>query len=70
VFVHHTEGEKLSCVLRRPKNDTVTDCSAILKEAFQLIEGKGGGKSDNAQGSGNAKNKIQFISKILDLVNK
>lgn len=70
VFVHHTEGEKLSCVLRRPKNDTVTDCSAILKEAFQLIEGKGGGKSDNAQGSGNAKNKIQFLSKIIALVNK
>jgi alanyl-tRNA synthetase len=48
----------------------VTDCSAILKEAFQLIEGKGGGKSDNAQGSGNAKNKIQFLSKIIALVNK
>ncbi len=70
VFVHHTEGEKLSCVLRRPKNDSQTDCSAILKEAFQLIDGKGGGKADNAQGSGNAKNKIQFLSKILALVNK
>jgi alanyl-tRNA synthetase len=70
VFVHHTDGEKLSCVLRRPKNDTQTDCSAILKEAFQLIEGKGGGKADNAQGSGNAKNKIQFLYKISALVNK
>jgi len=70
VFVHHTEGEKLSCVLRRPKSDTVTDCSAILKEAFQLIEGKGGGKPDNAQGSGQAKNKTQFLSKISALVNK
>jgi alanyl-tRNA synthetase len=37
------------------------DCSAILKSIMPIVEGRGGGKADNAQGSGDAKKTQELL---------
>jgi alanyl-tRNA synthetase len=61
LFLYAIDGEKLSFLLKTHKQNKSIDCSAILKEVMPTVNGRGGGRSDNAQGSGDS-------SKITDLI--
>jgi alanyl-tRNA synthetase len=49
-------------------SDIGVDCNQLLKETISLIEGKGGGKKELAQGGGKAENLINAIEKAKDLL--
>jgi alanyl-tRNA synthetase len=56
------DGDKASVILKTNRANSTVDCSAIMKQTLQIINGRGGGKADNAMGSGDA-------AKLLDLLN-
>ena len=60
------KNNKLSVLLRRPKDLKNIDCGAILKKSLQIINGKGGGRSDFAQGSGDNTSLDKLINDIRE----
>tara|TARA_R110002072_G_scaffold288917_1_gene455577 strand:- start:269333 stop:271930 length:2598 start_codon:yes stop_codon:yes gene_type:complete len=54
---------KLSVIIRKSKNVSDVKCNEILKEAISEINGRGGGKPDMAQGSGDQGNDQKFFEK-------
>ena len=64
LFIYTISGETISYLLRTEKNNKTINCSNILKGSQEIISGRGGGKPDMAQGSGNSKEADSFISKI------
>jgi alanyl-tRNA synthetase len=64
LFLYAIEGEKVSFILKTHKQNKSIDCSAILKEVMPTVNGRGGGKPDNSQGSGNSSK----ISELLSLI--
>ena len=56
------DGERLNALLKSPKD--VIDCGKLLKETLPLMEGRGGGKPDMAQGSGVASKGDLFITAV------
>jgi alanyl-tRNA synthetase len=54
LFIYAVEAEKVSFILKTARTNTTVDCSKVLKEIMPLVNGRGGGKPDNAQGSGDA----------------
>jgi alanyl-tRNA synthetase len=67
-FLISTEKDKATIVLKCSPGIKL-DCSTILKSSFPLINGKGGGKPDMAQGSGeNNSSMSQFIGNIEKLI--
>lgn len=48
------DGDKASIILKTNRANTSVDCSQIMKTTLPIINGRGGGKPDNAQGSGDA----------------
>ncbi len=65
-----SKGDKLSVLLRRPKSESSIDCSNILKETLPVIQGKGGGNTDLAQGSANGGDINIFVNKVKELLYK
>jgi alanyl-tRNA synthetase len=59
------EGDKLSIILKTHKNNSSIDCSAIMKQTLPIINGRGGGKPDMSQGSGDAA-KLQELLKAIE----
>ncbi len=54
LFLYGVEGDKVSFIMKTHRTNTAVDCSAILKTLMPIVNGRGGGKPDNAQGSGDA----------------
>lgn len=63
VLLTTEKGGRLAVLLRSGKKSGIP-CNNILKEALSLIDGRGGGKPDMAQGSGENKNLEEFVGKI------
>ncbi|MCO4754341.1 MAG: alanine--tRNA ligase [Bacteriovoracaceae bacterium] len=60
-------GGKLNYLMRTHKDNSPVDCSKVIKEAQAAIGGRGGGRKDMAQGSGEG-DKSQFIQSVEDLL--
>jgi alanyl-tRNA synthetase len=65
LFLYAIEGEKVSFILKTGRENKGIDCAGILKQVMPLVNGRGGGKPDNAQGSGEAA-KTQDLIKAID----
>ncbi len=56
---------KVNVLLRATKNVATLDCGKILKETLPIIGGKGGGRPDQAQGSGSQVNDLpKFLAEV------
>ena len=64
VFLYNIESDKLSYLLRTNKKNKNINCSEVIKENQSLINGRGGGRPDMAQGSGEAQEISKFIEGI------
>jgi len=67
VLISCITDNKVAVLLRGPKKGGIP-CNTILKDSLDIIEGRGGGRPDMAQGSGSAKNLSQFIEKTKTLI--
>lgn len=67
-FFYSLNGEKLSALLRVGKKHDKIHCGKVLNEALALVEGKGGGRPDLAQGSGKNMNVNGFVEKVRTLL--
>jgi alanyl-tRNA synthetase len=65
LFLYAVEGDKVSFILKTHKSNSNFDCSAVLKQVMPIVNGRGGGKPDNAQGSGEAA-KTQELLKAIE----
>jgi alanyl-tRNA synthetase len=54
LFLYAAEGDKVSFIMKTNRANVSVDCSAVLKQVMPIVNGRGGGKPDNAQGSGDA----------------
>jgi alanyl-tRNA synthetase len=64
LFLYAIEADKVSFIMKTNKSNTTLDCSAVLKQVMPMINGRGGGKPDNAQGSGDAAKTADLIKAI------
>jgi alanyl-tRNA synthetase len=65
LFLYAVEGDKVSFILKTQKANSNIDCSGLLKQVMPIVNGRGGGKPDNAQGSGEA-SKTQELLKAIE----
>ena len=65
LFLYAVEGDKVSFILKTHRTNTAIDCSAVLKTVMPIVNGRGGGKPDNAMGSGDAA-KINELLKAVE----
>jgi len=63
-LITHKEGDRLTVVLKAPRDAKEVDCGKILKETLPAMEGRGGGKPDMAQGSGLSAKTQDFMSAV------
>lgn len=68
VLIYTLENNKLSYILRTHKNNKNINCSNIIKEAQTVISGRGGGRPDMGQGSGDSNDSKSFIAKVEKLL--
>ncbi|MCP4913898.1 MAG: alanine--tRNA ligase [Oligoflexia bacterium] len=61
---------KLAIIVRRSKKLDQVKCNEILKEAISTINGRGGGKPDMAQGSGDLGNDKAFFDQAKVILEK
>ena len=59
---------KLHYLLRTSKDNQKVDCSKILKDSQEIVSGRGGGRKDMAQGSGEPDQKEAFYERVLNLL--
>jgi alanyl-tRNA synthetase len=64
LLLYAVEGEKVSFILKTNRSNSGIDCSAVLKSVLPIINGRGGGKLDNAQGSGDAPKLSELIAAV------
>ena len=64
LFLYATDGDKVSYIMKTHRTNTTIDCSAVLKQIMPIVNGRGGGKPDNAQGSGDAAKTPELIKAI------
>ena len=65
LFLYAVEGDKVSFILKTHRTNNAIDCSAILKTVMPIVNGRGGGKPDNAMGSGDAA-KVNELLKAVE----
>lgn len=63
LFLYAVDGDKLSFILKTNKTNAI-DCSAVLKQVMPIVNGRGGGKPDNAQGSGEASKLTELLAAV------
>lgn len=68
LFLYAFEGEKISFIMKTHRHNTAIDCSDVLKQVMPIVNGRGGGKPDNAQGSGDASQTNALIKAIEGLL--
>ena len=64
LVIYTRESDKISYILRTNKQNKSINCSNIIKSAQEVINGRGGGRPDMAQGSGNLDNADQFLNLV------
>jgi alanyl-tRNA synthetase len=64
LFLYLIADGKISYLLRTDKKNKNINCSSILKSTQECVSGRGGGKPDMGQGSGNSEDATLFIEKI------
>jgi alanyl-tRNA synthetase len=65
LFLYAVEADKVSFIMKTNRANNSVDCSAALKELMPIVNGRGGGKADNAMGSGDAA-KIDALLKAVE----
>lgn len=65
LFLITIMGDKVSFILKTSRNNKTVNCSDILKQVMPIVNGRGGGKPDNAQGSGDAA-KVEDLIKAVE----
>lgn len=65
LFLYAVDGDKVSFIMKTNRSNTAVDCSAVLKTLMPIVNGRGGGKPDNAQGSGDAA-KVNELLKAVE----
>ncbi|MFW5887210.1 MAG: alanine--tRNA ligase [Bacteriovoracia bacterium] len=69
LLLHSPNKGNIAVLLRTDKGNKRINCADILKQNLPIIEGRGGGKPDFAQGSGANKDKLdQFINSVKNEV--
>ena len=68
LLIYQVDGDKISYLLRTDKGNSKINCSKILKAAQELINGRGGGRADMVQGSGDATKANEFLTEIENQV--
>lgn len=68
LFLYTQEEDKTSYLLRTHKNNKDINCSNILKSSQDIVNGRGGGRPDMAQGSGQKAEFNKFISEIISQI--
>jgi alanyl-tRNA synthetase len=63
------DGERVHLSFARPAG-TGVPMNAVLKSVLPILEGRGGGSAENAQGSGNASRLTEALSAALKQVNE
>ena len=64
LFLYNIEGDKASFILKTNRTNTSVNCSDVLKKVMPIVNGRGGGKPDNAQGSGDAAKLDELIKAV------
>lgn len=71
VLLHMVAKGKRSILLRTHKENHAIDCAQILSQTLPLLQGKGGGRKDLAQGPGSVDAPFdQFLQKVKEIVGK
>lgn len=65
LFLYAVDGDRVSFFVKTNRDNKNVDCSALVKEATTLVNGRGGGKPDTAQGSGEAA-KVNELLKFIE----
>lgn len=65
LFIYSVHEGKTSFILKTARTNANINCSNILKDHMPIVNGRGGGKPDNAQGSGDAE-KIEVLIKAIE----
>ncbi len=68
LFLYAIDADKVSFILKTHRGNTMIDCAAILKQVMPLVQGRGGGKADNAQGSGDAGKTSELLRAISEVL--
>ena len=68
LFLYTLESDKISYILRTNKKNKMINCSNVIKKAQEVISGRGGGRPDMAQGSGELENSQEFIDQVQILL--
>jgi alanyl-tRNA synthetase len=64
LLLYTKDSDKVCYILRTNRKNQIINCSTILKKAQVCINGKGGGRPDMAQGSGQLADIDQFLLNI------
>ncbi len=64
LFLYAVESDKVSFILKTHRTNSAVDCSAVLKAVMPIVNGRGGGKADNAMGSGDALKVNELIKAV------
>jgi len=64
LLLYKIEAEKISYLIRTDKKNKSVNCSNVMKEAQEVLSGRGGGRPDMGQGSGESANYLEFITKV------
>ncbi len=67
VLLYDNSGEKLSVLLKTSKK-AIINCSKNLKDTLPIINGRGGGRPDMAQGSGENNNLEAFLASVKEKI--
>ena len=58
----------MSYILRTHKKNKNINCSNVIKSAQEILGGRGGGRPDMAQGSGESANIPKFLIQVENLL--
>jgi alanyl-tRNA synthetase len=64
LFLYAIENDKVSFIMKTNRTNSSIDCSGALKQIMPIVNGRGGGKSDNAQGSGDAAKTAELLKSV------
>ncbi|MCM2349547.1 MAG: alanine--tRNA ligase [Bacteriovoracaceae bacterium] len=64
LFLFTILDDKVSFILKTSRNNKTVNCSEILKQVMPIVNGRGGGKPDNAQGSGDAAKTEELLKAV------
>lgn len=68
LFLYTKDEDKISYLLRTDKKNKNINCSQVIKNSQEIVSGRGGGRPDMAQGSGDVTNSEAFIAKVVELL--